>query len=136
MKYGKWLYQHSFLDKQIPVKWNMQAKPQLVQCKSFHAPWRYFCQNKFCKSSRYFVLFVHISVVLKERNFDENHKSTVHLIISSIVLKLQCICTMKVNIYYMLYSLTVAVQVSPCVSNFVCVIYRLIILRQLINCLF
>lgn len=70
MKCGKCLYQHSFQDKWIQVKWDMQTKPQLLQCNSLPVAWRYFCQKKFCKSSRYFVLFFHISIQsLKRKKF-------------------------------------------------------------------
>jgi hypothetical protein len=62
MEYGKCLYQHSFLDKWIAAKRDMQAKSQVVQCNSFHVAQKYVCQNKSCKSSRHFVLFLHISI--------------------------------------------------------------------------
>jgi len=119
MKCGKSLYQHSFQDKWIQVKWDMQAKPQIVQCNSLHVAWRDFCQKKFCKSSRYFVFLIfHISIQsLKRNKFSGKSKEQCSFNQSNDWLATQCICTLKLNISNKWYSLTVAMQVSPSVSN-------------------
>jgi hypothetical protein len=119
MKCGKCLYQHSFQDKWIPAKWDMQAKPQLVQHNSLHVAWRYFCQKSSVSPPGSLYLFSTSQFnLLKEWNFEENQRSSVHLIRATNGLQLKCVCPLKVNITYMWYSLTVAVQVSPSVSNF------------------